>query len=439
VRFLIQIFFHYQSSKRILFMLKQTAAPSRNRINTISCAVVLLGLLLALPTRALLAQSGESYEAKRERASRLLDEGKFIEALPIYEKLSKERPTDATVMFGLGFTMLAKANTDKDPAARKQGRIQARLALVRAKELGFSHPLLDSMLETLRPDGETVEAFSKVKEADEAMREGEAAYVRGDLDKALAQYQRALQLDAQLYEAALFAGDMYNKKNQPEQAGEWFARAIRIDPERETAYRYWGVGLLKQGKKLEARDKFIEAFITEPFSRLTTNILVEWAGDNGITLAHPLIEIPSNVSSSEDGKVNIAIAPTVLADKDDGSAAWTTYGLTRSTWMNNKNGLSERFAKAYPAEKTYRHSLAEEAAALRMVIESVSTQTKEKKVKQLQPSLATLVKLNDAGLLEAYILLARPDEGIARDYASYRKTNRDKLRRYVLEYLMIGN
>ncbi|HEV7376171.1 MAG TPA: tetratricopeptide repeat protein [Pyrinomonadaceae bacterium] len=419
-------------------MLKQNPAPSRNCLNTISCAVVLLGLLLASHTSAP-AQGGDSYEATRERASRLLDEGKFTDALPIFEKLSKERPTDAVVMFGLGFTMLAKANTDKDAEARKQGRIQARVALARAKELGFNHPLLDSMLETLRPDGETLETFSKVKEADEAMREGEAAYVQGDLDKALAQYQRALQLDPQLYEAALFAGDMHNKKNQPEQAGEWFARAIKIDPERETAYRYWGVGLLKQGKKQEARDKFIEAFITEPFSRLPVNALVEWANGNGVKLAHPSIEIPTNVSSSEDGKVNIAVSPTVSADKGDGSAAWMMYGLTRSTWMNNKNGLSERFAKAYPAEKTYRHSLAEEMDALRMVIESVSTQTKEKQIKQLQPSLATLVKLNDAGLLEAYILLARPDEGIARDYATYRKTNRDKLRRYVVEYLMTGN
>jgi len=419
-------------------MLKQNPVPSRNCLNTVSCAVVLLGLLLALPARAL-AQGGDSYEATSERASRLLDEGKFIEALPIFEKLSKERPTDATVMFGLGFTMLAKANTDKDPEARKQGRIQARATLARAKELGFNHPLLDSMLEALRPDGEIVETFSKVKEADEAMREGEAAYVQGDLDKALAQYQRALQLDPQLYEAALFAGDMYNKKNQPEQAGEWFARAVKIDPERETAYRYWGVGLLKQGKKLEARDKFIEAFITDPFNRLSVNGLVEWAKNNQVKLVHPQIEIPANVSSSEDGKVNIAIAPSVSADKGDGSAAWTMYGLTRSTWMNNKNGLSERFAKAYPGEKTYRHSLAEETGALRMVIESVSTQTKDKKIKQLQQSLATLVKINDAGLLEAYVLLARPDEGIVRDYASYRKTNRDKLRRYVVEYLITGN
>jgi hypothetical protein len=32
--------------------------------------------------------------------------------------------------------------------------------------------------------------------------------------------------------------------------------------------------------------------------------------------------------------------------------------------------------------------------------------------------------------LEAYILLARPEEGIAADYACYLKANREKLRGY---------
>jgi len=33
---------------------------------------------------------------------------------------------------------------------------------------------------------------------------------------------------------------------------------------------------------------------------------------------------------------------------------------------------------------------------------------------------------------------AATDEGIARDYVEYRKTNRDKLRRYLLEYVASG-
>ena len=91
----------------------------------------------------------------------------------------------------------------------------------------------------------------------------------------------------------------------------------------------------------------------------------------------------------------------------------------------------------YPGEKDYRHSLKEEAAALRIVAEIASKDLKDGKVKSLDESLNNLIKLNDAGLLEAYILFARPDQGIARDYDTYRKANREKLRRYWLE-IVIG-
>lgn len=46
------------------------------------------------------------------------------------------------------------------------------------------------------------------------------------------------------------------------------------------------------------------------------------------------------------------------------------------------------------------------------------------------------MKLDQDGLLEAYILLAIPDDGIARDFADYRRANADKLRRYVLQYVI---
>jgi hypothetical protein len=95
------------------------------------------------------------------------------------------------------------------------------------------------------------------------------------------------------------------------------------------------------------------------------------------------------------------------------------------------------FFKTYPEEKFYRHSLKEEAAALRMVAEACSKDLKSGKVKTLEASLDSLVQLNDAGFLEAYILFAHPDAGIAKDYAAYRKINRDKLRRYWLQVAII--
>lgn len=58
------------------------------------------------------------------------------------------------------------------------------------------------------------------------------------------------------------------------------------------------------------------------------------------------------------------------------------------------------------------------------------------KVKYSDQNLPNLVKLDDAGLLEPYILLVRADESIIEEYDAYRAKNRDKLKRFVFEYLL---
>ena len=140
-----------------------------------------------------------------------------------------------------------------------------------------------------------------------------------------------------------------------------------------------------------------------------------------IPMAHPRIVVPTKVSAGKGGNVTIEIDDKLALSDKDGSAAWVVYGLERSSWLMGKTSPDNKFSKAYPAETSYRHSLAEEAAALKMVAESASRFVQEKKVTELDPSLANLIKLKDAGLIEAYILFARADEGIARDYAAYRR------------------
>jgi len=111
------------------------------------------------------------------------------------------------------------------------------------------------------------------------------------------------------------------------------------------------------------------------------------------------------------------------------------YSIGRAAWMTEK-----RFFEAFPNEKQYRHSLREESESLRVTAESVLTQLKEGKLKEssLDMSIANLLKVHKDGLLEPFVLLAKADDGIARDYAEYRKNNRDKLRRYLNEYVTAG-
>lgn len=371
-------------------------------------------------------QTPESYDVERQRAFQLFDEHKLIDALPLLEKLAVAKPDDIAVLERLSFALAAKSVGLADAAERRKLRIRAREVMLQSKKLGNNSNLMQTLLDSIPEDG-SEGSFSNRKDVEDAMREGEAAFTRGDLDNAVVAYKRALLLDPKLYTAPLFIGDVYFKKGDTAKAAEWYAQAINIDPNHETAYRYWGDLLMGAGKMDEARIKFLEAIVAEPYNRAAYAGLGQWAERQQVRLAHPQIQ-PAGGVSTEGGKTNITV-DTKSLDAKDGSQHWMLYGLARATWP------AGRFAKEYPNEKTYRHSLGEEADALRMVAEAAAKDIKDGKLKPVNPQIAALVKLNEAGLLEAYILFARPDAGIAQDYAAYRAKNRDKLMRYLTEYV----
>jgi tetratricopeptide (TPR) repeat protein len=390
--------------------------------------LALLFLSVAI-TSSTQAQTEGTAELKR-RASELLKENNFTEALPILEKIAAAEPNDGETQFYLAFALLGQAKNTKDDAARKALRLRARQAFVKAKSLNYDEPKLDALILGLPEDGSDAPGFTSNAKANQLMEEGEALFSQGKADEALKKYQEALELEPKLYHAALFSGDIYLQKGDYAKAETWYQKAIAIDPDRETAYRYSATPLMKQHKTDEARDRYIEAFIVEPYDRFARGGLIQWGQATQTKLAHPEIAIPTNVTFDDKGDAKINLdASALLGGKDDGSFAWISYGATRSKWRK------EKFAKTFPNEKTYRHSLAEEADALRSVL---SVATADQKDKKLSPSLQRLKKLDEEGLLESYILLARPDDGIAQDYPAYLKQNRDKLRRYMMQYVVKG-
>ena len=369
-------------------------------------------------------------DVDRARAFQLYKDAKYTEALPLFEKLAIASPNDRDVIEALGLMTAMQTAYLKDPEARKQARIRGRELLLRAQSLGADSALLKWTLESVVPEGGVDSAISTKKEVDDLMREGEEAFASGDLPKALERYRQALLIDPKLYEAALFIGDVYFKSGDHANAGEWYGRAIAMNPDRETAYRYWADSLMKQGRFTDAGDKFVEAYLAEPYSRLTRAGFLSWGEKAHINLAHPAVDIP--VSATRNGKdTTISLDPNTLTQNDKSGAgpAWMAYGIIRASWQTE-------FAKQYPNEKTYRHSLKEEAAALRGAIESLKNQKLDPK--NIDPSLQTLQKLEKEGLLEPFILLALPDAGIAQDFPDYRRSNLEKLRRYVKDYVMTG-
>ena len=94
------------------------------------------------------------------------------------------------------------------------------------------------------------------------------------------------------------------------------------------------------------------------------------------------------------------------------------------------------FKQLYPNEKEYRHSLKEEDIALSTVADAAN----DKKIKpnQLDESLRNLVELNNAGMLDCWILINAADEGIAQDYDAYRKQHRKLLHDYIERFVVHG-
>jgi tetratricopeptide (TPR) repeat protein len=389
-------------------------------------AMLLLCVYAGGPAR-IAAQTGNDLEDLKKQVIRLIDEVKYTEALPLLEKIVAAEPQNARMQFYLGFALTATALQLKDEAAGRPLRVRARAAFVKAKELGIDEPIVDGLIQSIPSDGSGSRSYSSNLEANALMVVAEADFAGGKLDDAFTKYQRALKLDPKLYYAALYSGDVYTHREDFAQAEAWYQKAIAINPMIETAYRYSATPLMKQGKTQEARDRYIEAFITEPYSKFALAGLIRWGELTKTPMAHPPIEVPTSVTFDEKGNATVNLSPEGIKGKDDGSFAWVGYGLQRTLWRK------ERFAKTYPNETAYRHSLAEEADALRTVVRMAST---SKEVKTLSSSLSLLKKLNDDGLLEAYILLARPNEGIGKDYFQYLQANRANLIRYMKEYVV---
>ncbi|HVO80330.1 MAG TPA: tetratricopeptide repeat protein [Terriglobales bacterium] len=393
----------------------------------LSFFVLAFGALQVWPALSV-AQTADANNPQVREALDLYQSGKMVEAMPLLEDLVARYPADSNLKVRWAYSVASYAATLTDPEQRKEARLRARKIALEAQAAGAQDSILFTILEWIPEDGSEA-AFSPRKEVDAAMKEAEADFVRGDLDKARDGCLRALLLDPNNYEAALFTGDTYFRQRTLGSAGEWFSRAVQIDPNQETAYRYWGDALMLADKMDEARSKFIQAIIAEPYKRLSWQGVNQWAQRNHVTLNWVRLQDRSQVSAKDDKHISITIQDT---PKDDPNAvAWISYGLGRAGWHG------ELFAKEFPNEPKYRRTLKEEAYALGLMVKVLKEQKDFEKISaKLDPGLLALIKIDDAGLLEPFVLLNRADEGIAQDYIPYRLANRDKLTRYLDEFVV---
>ena len=371
------------------------------------------------------ADQAAADRARSERAAELFNQGKRLEALPLLEQLVKVHPGEAQTMVALAACLVEHAATVPDPDVAGRERLRARDLLHRARDLGNTNTLAMNLSELLDglPAGGTIR-FSDDAAVEAAMRAGEAAFSRRNFAIAIRSYSRALELDPRNYTAALFIANTYDKEGELRRGAEWYERAIRLDPNVETAYRYYADMLAREGKMANARTLLIHAAVAEPYSRIVWRELRAWATLNGTRLNEVFIAVPV-LQNSQPGSV---------PEPPQMSAVWRAYRRVSESWHNGNE-----FKSRFPEEKSYRHSLPEEAEALAAAAKQLKSAAGDPNSGQAlldQPNAGLLLRLYDAGLIEPYVLFSLGDRGIARDYVGYRAQHRDKLEQYLDRFVV---
>jgi tetratricopeptide (TPR) repeat protein len=361
----------------------------------------------------------------RQRALALFAEGRRLEALPLLEQIQQNEPKDTDVLVALAASLVEHAETLSDPGAIADERLRAKELLQKAFDLGSTNPLqenLRQLLGELPADG--VIRFSADPAVQRAMNAGEAAFARHEFDAALRQYAQALKLEPGNYYAALFTANTLDRQGDARKAAEWYERAAALNPDAETAFRYYADMLAKHGDMLKARSMLIRAAVAEPYNKIVWREIRAWAIINhtAFNIVYlPIPRLPKSTARTAGPAEGIV-------------AAWQAYYSVKVRWRSGRS-----FHAQYPREPSYRHSLAEESEALSAAAETlhrVAAKDKGAQAVSADPIAPLLLRVYEAGLIDAYVLFSLGDDGIAQDYTTYRAKHRTQLESYLDRFVM---
>jgi len=393
-----------------------------------------------------------NFDSERKQANELFVADKVLESLPLYEDLCRQDQTIAVFAERHAAGLLAKEATLSDPAAKSEVHLQAITELKRARTLGDTSDYVNNVLgsETRTFLGALITGvpltvgytYHGKPEAQPPFRDAEAAFGRSDLATALPLYIQAANLDPAWYNASLCVGDTFARLKDTANAILWYTKAIAIDPDRETAYRWWGDVLFHAGDRDGAGRKYVEAVVAEPYGKTASGQLGSWAKVTGHQLTKPAITRPEFTTP----KGVLKIDPALSASTTDGRSSWIVYqqyrvahgarvlnqfivagGLDSNAVVTNVNG--------------YRHTIAEEHAALRAMLSDIDAKLKNGSLidANLDPDIRNIQDLEKAGFLGAWIAIDAADAGIRSDYPDYLSHHRQHLIDYVSNYLISGS
>lgn len=413
-----------------------------------------LGVSLVAQQQAPAPQHQANFDQERQQADALYVAGKPLEALPLYEDLCKQDPTVAVFAERHGTGLLKKADVTADPQVKNQLMSAGIAEILRAQSLGDNSPYVASVLNasSKTPENAALNAplgmlpltvgymHAGSEKAQALYAQAEQAFAQGNFAAAAPLYVKAAQADPQWYMPALNAGDAYFHLKDWKNANLWYGKAVAIDPERETAYRYWGDELFAAGDVMGAKARYVDAVIAEPFTAVTWSKLAEWAKVTRTSFIIPRVDRPEFTTANGVLKVDTALEK----ETGDGRSSWLVYQRVRAAHgapsagqlkMAGATGANGQFTPS-----GYVHSLAEEMDALNAMLADVQKKVAAGTLAEakLDLGIRRMLALQKMGFLEPFVMLNFSDAGLRHGYPAYRAAHRDVMVRYLNQVVAVG-
>lgn len=300
-------------------------------------------------------------------AYQLLDAGKFNEAAAKFEEAAKADPKASYPLSGLG-KLFFEASQRTSPANQADYRAKATELSHQALDLNDLDFIANEVL--LNLDGASPDSAHQAKpEAVGPFNEAEAAFRAEKWDVAAAGYQKALTLDPDFTDAALYLGDAYFRQQQYDKAEPWFRKAVQLEPRYSRAWRFLTDCYGHMGRWDDAMAADFGAIAAQPDDYTAWGRLRQvYEAQTKIALIrfHWPATSETQVSTQPEGKVTIGIPDMKIDDTPEGHAMnmFTLMdGITKAASDKKRSELMRQVEVWDGTLEAYERSLNEKKAA----------------------------------------------------------------------------
>jgi len=232
------------------------------------------------------------------------------------------------------------------------------------------------------------------------------------------------------------------------------AAELALDPSLSQAHHFAADSLFKLGRLSEAEDEYVQALVYDPTYDEVWKALEIVGPTAGFTVHRPAASVPAGaVGENVDGKVEIGVA----------NPEWLQYLSCKAVWRHEDAYRKAQLAAAPPryarslriSGTTYNWSVAEEAECLRSYVAANLSATaarlaergagdgqaagaSRERVLAAAPELVrTLVQVEDADLLDGFVLFVRFGQSCPMVLALLSDAERSQIERFIRQLVLV--